>query len=207
MYAYLRVETRDFDLVRLPDGTDLRVGRGSGKRKAAEWRAAQAEAARDTDSERVEQQARAKAFEEAQVAQAARVAKWQEQLDRALEDASTITAMRAIREDFAARRPEPPVDPIDGRPVELADALGIPVPEVIPERRWIAALAEIEPRAEFVLGPDGPYPRPAVAKALSELENSGWSVVHVSEERAVSHEDGGARAYTVAAWILLHSRG
>jgi hypothetical protein len=205
MYAYLRIHTRDSERVSLPDGTEVHVAPGSGAEHAAQWRAERARVADDADLRQAEERKREREVEGARRAHEADLAEWQGRLDRALEFVSSITEMRAIRDEYAKGRPQPDPAYEEPKPVELADILDIPVPEVSTVRRWIALLVEIEPPTEFVLSADGAYPRAAVARALSELEGSGWSVIQVSEERAVIHQDGDSRALTIGAWILLHS--
>ena len=207
MFAYLRIHTRESERVSMPDGTEVHVAPGTGARHAAEWREERARAMEDVALRESEEARHARQIEDARRAHEVQLADWQARLDRALEYVSSITEMRAIREEYAESRPE--LDPAyeEPKPIALADKLDIPVPEVSADRRWIASLVEVEPPTEFVLGGDGPYPRAAVARALSELESSGWGVVQVSEERAVSHDGDGARAYTVGAWILLHAEG
>jgi hypothetical protein len=112
--------------------------------------------------------------------------------------------MRNIHTKFLEDHPKPTLK--EPETVSLADAMNIQQPDVQRSvQRWIASLTEGEPPIEFVLGTGGAYPRPAVARVLSELEGGGWQVAHVSEERAVTHaDDGRSEAATVGAWILLH---
>jgi hypothetical protein len=208
MYAYLRVVTIDCDRVSFSDGTERFVERGAGEGVAADWRSAQAKSAHPNDIARLEARARARvaARNEALRVHEAKLAEWQEQLDRALDRALSVTHMRNIHADFLKQHAEPVIDPKwgDSEPADVADALQIPVPKVTAERRWMASLAEVNDR-DYVLGPAGPYPHAAVARVLSELERQGWSVVHVSENRTVRHDDAVAQAHTIGAWILLHS--
>jgi hypothetical protein len=205
MYAYLHVATADFDRVRFPDGSEALVAGGAGEAAATEWRVEQAKVADpavDLSQPHPDEIAKGLRLHEA------RLAEWQERLDRELDKARNVPQMRRLHADFLAEDPQPVLDPRWDEPSlqKTLDELGLPAPAVISERHWHAALAEVD-REDFILGPDGPYPRAAVARALSELEQEGWSVVHVSEDRVVAYGEEGAAAQAAGGWMLLHSAG
>jgi hypothetical protein len=209
MYAYLRVQIGEWDRVGYPDGTHELVERGTGPQTAANWRSEQTEVRKtdETDKHMTPAPAENEEREEAKRIFAQRHSKWQQELDRALDGALSITHIRSIREEFEKAHPEPTLDDAEEES-DSADAVENeqpPTPEVTIERRWLAWLAEFEPKYEVVLGPSGSYPRAAVARTLTELERLGWTVVHVTEDRSVRHTAQGAQVDIVGAWMLLHS--
>jgi hypothetical protein len=208
MYGYLRIELRAFAQVRFPDGTSMIVEPGAGEQVASDWRAEQAQAADPEQLARIETLERKRVDEREQALRQHKeeLAEWERMHDSALDRARTVPEMREIHAQFLRDNPEPTLDPKweQTASIDLPDALEIPVPEVSAGRHWVAQLADLE-HEEVVLGPEGAYPRAAVARVLTELQGSGWTVVHVTEDRVVAHGEDGASARVSGAWILLCS--
>jgi hypothetical protein len=206
LYAYLTVSTRGCDVVRFPDGSTTVTAAGAGAATAAKWRqdAAGAIAGNDasgagpqpSDTAREDQAAGRRAQYEAAVA------RWNAELNRRYAGILSVTQGREIREAYEREHPRP-TDP-DGldAPNDSADTLGIAHPEVEPSEWWFAICAEANVRAPLAQA-SAPLPRAALAEVLTGLERDGWSVVHVSEERAVQHEDDLSRTILVGTSILL----
>lgn len=75
-----------------------------------------------------------------------------------------------------------------------------PIVERVPW--WFCEGEASDPPIALAPGSDR-FPWAAVTHRLSELEAEGWSLVHVSEERVVEHDESWARATIVAAAIIL----
>jgi hypothetical protein len=191
-FVYLSVLPSDCDVVDYPNGERAVVARGEGTTHAEAWTPELAASA-----------ARASVADPARAArQQAAHREWAEQLDRALDASTSITHSRMIREEFLRENLEPPLDGAvtasepDGRPRVL-------------EGRWWRARIESDGAGfeAWLADAEESYPRAAVAHALSEVSDGGWTIRHISEERRAVHDDEGSRTVVVSAWILLESGG
>lgn len=190
MYAYLTVSTRGCDLVHFPDGTVTVAEAGGGAAIAASWRSPSAPEGPGQKEDSVARQAQT---EEA-------LDQWRAELNRRLDGILSVGQGREIREDYEREHPRP------GSPLaaDADSASGTPGARVEPSEWWFAVCPEanlMTPLAESTES----MPRAALAAVLTTLERDGWSVVHLSEERVVQHEDDLSRAILVEASILLHS--
>lgn len=100
---------------------------------------------------------------------------------------------------------------IEHNPEPQSDAEPVSEPEPagarVAESSWWCARFEdgAEDFTSRLAEAEQPYPRAAVARALSGLGARGWAVRHLSEERRVIREGASSRAEVVAGCLLLES--
>lgn len=221
MYAYLLVSSEVCDVMEFHDGSTRVVDRSEGQVHARTWLEEEArrrmrqpeDRMRVTEALGVEARRRS-ASEQARRRYDEAHAEWSRRLDEELDNSLSILHGRQIRADFIRANPEPVLDrPEEPNPVDptmpsvqfIVEVLGIQSPTVSTTACWLARLGT-EDVSTASLATGGGYPRTALARRLTHLEEQGWTVVQVTEDRVAQHgTDGSSHTKTVGASILLHS--
>ena len=195
-FAFLVFEQRPADVVSHPDGRTEIVAEHAGAAIANAAYAAPRSAGEFGASRQGDRPDPVPSDAEIARLHSERLAVWQREMDEELarreRDAGGMGTSQGRRYAYVLRHPEPTIEAVRRELLGEAD-LGTleqddqPVPQATVETRagyWWAQLTTPGEGFERVIADPGQLPLGPLAALLSEVTDSGWEVVHISEQRA-----------------------
>lgn len=130
---------------------------------------------------------------------------WKRRMDAAVDQGSSLGAIRMLRTQFVSANPEPPLPDGDSDGGNIAGhAASVPTPTVTEVWLWVAIQIVDGVEVPTRLSGGDAFPHNAVAEYLSALEADEWRLARLDYDRAVVHRDQRSHSEITRALLLLH---